>query len=95
MPMTFDTQQLGSWFRQGIAILGLVFAALTQADSSMKLPVGVSVMLGALGPVIFGIEHFVSDPSTGSTPPVVVQPTPVQPGTPYNPPVPPVAKPGG
>jgi hypothetical protein len=65
--MTVNSQQLASIARQGLAILGIVFGVLTQSVGSLHLPVAVSTALAIGGTVILAIEHYVSDPSTGST----------------------------
>lgn len=63
------TQQLGSYLRQGLAILGVVFGALTASVQSLHLPPAVSTAMVVGGGVILAVEHYVSDPSTGTTPP--------------------------
>ena len=65
--MTVTSQSFWSIFRQVLAILGIVFAALTQALQSIKLPPAASVIMGVFGTVILGLEHYVADPSTGTT----------------------------
>jgi hypothetical protein len=64
-----NTQQLSSIGRQVIAIAAVVMGALTAALQGIKLPPAASTALVALGAVILGIEHYVSDPSTGTPPP--------------------------
>lgn len=65
--MTINTQRLGSFFRQTLAVLGIVFGVLTQSVQGLHLPVAVSSIITIGGAVILAIEHYVSDPSTGST----------------------------
>jgi hypothetical protein len=60
------TQQIGSFLRQALAILGIVFGVLTASVSSLHLPVAVSTALTIGGSIILAIEHYVSDPSTGT-----------------------------
>jgi multidrug transporter EmrE-like cation transporter len=62
-------QSLASIFRQALAILGIIFGVLTQSVTALHLPVAASAWLGIGGAVILAIEHYVSDPSTGTTPP--------------------------
>jgi hypothetical protein len=64
--MTVNTQKWGSILRQAAGYVGIVMAALTQALSAIKLPPVASGVMGALGVLILGIEHYVSDPSTGT-----------------------------
>jgi hypothetical protein len=64
-----NAQQLSSIARQGLAIAAVVMGALTSAISGIKLPPAASTALVALGAVILGIEHYVSDPSTGNPAP--------------------------
>jgi hypothetical protein len=73
--MTVNSQQVASIFRQVVALAAVVMGALTAALPSIQLPTGVSAALAAVGGVILAIEHYVSDPSTGTTPPVVVHQT--------------------
>jgi hypothetical protein len=83
-----NTQQLSSIARQGLAILGIVFGVLTQSVTSLHLPAAVSSILVIAGSVILAIEHYVGDPSTGSTPtpaPVVQATTPAPVSTPQTP----------
>jgi hypothetical protein len=53
--------------RQVLAVLGVVFGVLTQAIPAMHLPTAVSSVLVVAGGVILAIEHYVADPSTGTT----------------------------
>ena len=67
MKVTFDTQRVGSVLRQVLAIAGIVFGILTQSVSSLHLPPAVSSIMLIAGSVLVAIEHYVSDPSTGTT----------------------------
>jgi hypothetical protein len=73
---TVNIQRISSLGRQALAIAGIVFAILTQSDSALHLSPVVSAWMGVGGAVILAVEHYVSDPSTGSTTAV---PTPVAP----------------
>ena len=59
------SQQISSIIRQVLAIVVSVYGVLSATLSALHLPVSVSTVLVAAGPVIFAIEHYVSDPSTG------------------------------
>lgn len=65
--VTLDTQRISSVLRQILAGAAVVMAAVTQADSGLHLPVAISTVLGIAGAVILAIEHYVSDPSTGTS----------------------------
>jgi hypothetical protein len=60
-------QSLASIVRQVVAVAAVVMGALTASLSSIKLPTAVSTVLVVAGAVIIAIEHYVGDPSTGST----------------------------
>jgi hypothetical protein len=60
-------QSLASIVRQVVAIAAVVMGALTASLSAIKLPTAVSTVLIVAGAVIVAIEHYVGDPSTGST----------------------------
>jgi tetrahydromethanopterin S-methyltransferase subunit C len=62
-------QSVASIARQILAILGIVFGVLTQSIGSLHLPVAVSSILTIGGAVILAVEHYVSDPSTGTPAP--------------------------
>ena len=85
--------------RQALAIAAIVMGALTAALSGIRLPPAVSAVLAAAGAVVLAIEHYVSDPSTGTPAPpkpimVPQAPVPVAPVAPVAPvppqPTPPV-----
>lgn len=67
--MTLNTQSFSAIARQVLAILGIVFGVLTQSVSQLHLPTAVSSILLVAGSVILAVEHYVGDPSTGTTPP--------------------------
>jgi hypothetical protein len=73
------TQQISSLGRQVLAILGIVFGVLTQSVGSLHLPVAISSILTIGGAVILAVEHYLSDPSTG-TPTYMQNPPVAQPG---------------
>lgn len=60
------SQRVASILRQVLAVLGIIFGILTASVGSLHLPPVVSAALGIGGSVILGIEHYVSDPSTGT-----------------------------
>ena len=62
-------QSIASIARQVVAIAAVAMGAVTAALPSLGLPSDVSSVLIAAGGAIVAIEHYVSDPSTGSTPP--------------------------
>ena len=67
-----NTQRLASVARQVLALLAITFGVLTQSDNGLHLPVAISSILTIAGAVIIAIEHYVGDPSTGTS----VPPTP-------------------
>ena len=79
--MTINTQRIGSLVRQLLALLGLVTAIVTQSDSSLHLPVAVSTAIALVSGILLSIEHYVSDPSTG-TPTTVATPATTPVGSP-------------
>ena len=72
-------QSLASIARQALALLGIVFGVLTQSVGALHLPVALSSVLAIGGAVILAIEHYVADPSTGTTPAAPVTPPVVTP----------------
>ena len=65
--MILNTQQISSWVRQGAAIAGIVVVGLLNVGS---LPPNVRVVLTAISGIVLSLEHYVSDPTTGTgTPP--------------------------
>lgn len=61
--MTINTQQVASIVRQLAAVAAIVIGSL----SSINLPTSVHGILVAAGAVLLAIEHYVGDPSTGTT----------------------------
>lgn len=61
-----NTQQISSILRQLLGIVATVFGVLTASTSSLHLPVAISSILTAAGPIILTVEHYLSDPSTGT-----------------------------
>lgn len=92
-----NTQRIASIVRQVVAVLVSIYGVLSATVSALHLPVAVSAILTAAGPVIMALEHYLSDPSTGTPPatPPVAQPG-VQAGfpTPGPQPIPEVKTPG-
>lgn len=76
MAVTVQTskQSFASVLRQVLAILSVAFGVITASVSSLRLPVAVSTVLTIAGAVILAIEHYVSDPSTGTTQPPATPP---------------------
>jgi len=74
-----NTQQISAIARQVLAIIGIVMGVVTASVTQLHLPTAVSSILVVAGSVILAIEHYVGDPSTGTTqaPPVVKTPNPV------------------
>ena len=63
--MTINTQQVASVLRQAAAIAMVVVSAL----DTISMPAAVRGVLVAVGGAILGVEHYVSDPSTGTPKP--------------------------
>ena len=61
-------QRIASIVRQVLAVLVTIYGILSATQSALHLPVAVSTALVAFGPVILTVEHYLSDPSTGTTP---------------------------
>ena len=61
-PQQDFVQRFSSIFRQVAALASVVIAAIPQDN----LPVSVRGILGGLGAVLLAVEHYVSDPSTGT-----------------------------
>jgi uncharacterized membrane-anchored protein len=71
------TQSVSSIVRQFLAILAVIFGVLTSSVSSLHLPTSVSTALTVIGGILLAVEHYVSDPSTGtSSPAPVTTPSP-------------------
>lgn len=67
-------QQISSVVRQIVAVVATIFGVLTATIPALHLPVAVSAILTAWGPVILGLEHYLSDPSTGNLLPAPAPP---------------------
>jgi hypothetical protein len=65
--MNATVQSISSIVRQAVAILAFIFGIITQAVSSIHLPTAISGVMAAVGAGILAVEHYVADPSTGST----------------------------
>jgi hypothetical protein len=59
-------QSVASIVRQVIAVAASIYGVLSASIGQLHLPPAVSAILTAAGPVILAVEHFVSDPSTGT-----------------------------
>lgn len=62
-----NIQRVAAVARQVIAYAALVVGPLTAAVPAMHLPAPVSAVITAVGGVIVVVEHYVGDPSTGTT----------------------------
>jgi hypothetical protein len=62
------TQSIASILRQALAVISVVMGVVTASVTALHLPTAVSSILVVVGGVILAIEHYVADPSTGSTP---------------------------
>lgn len=60
-------QQIAAIARQVLAIAGIVMGVITASVSGLHLPTAVSSILVIAGSVVLAIEHYVGDPSTGTT----------------------------
>ena len=70
MKFTFNTQRVSSIVRQVLAVCVSIIGVLSADNTIMgSLPKWASGILVAFGPVILAIEHYVSDPSTGTPAP--------------------------
>jgi hypothetical protein len=67
--MMSTPQAIASVARQVLAIAGIVMGVITASVTSLHLPSAVSSILVVAGSVILAIEHYVSDPSTGTPAP--------------------------
>ena len=87
--MTITKQSLSSITRQVLAVAVTVYTVIATNTGSLHLPVALSSILTAIGPIVIAIEHYVGDPSTGtpSTPASAVE-TPATPTTPTTSPTP-------
>ena len=62
-------QRIASIARQVVAVLATIYGILTASVTALHLPPAVSAALVAAGPIILAVEHYVSDPSTGTPAP--------------------------
>ena len=60
-------QNTASVIRQVLAVLVSVYGVLTASVTPLHLPVAVSSVLVAFGPLILALEHYLGDPSTGTS----------------------------
>ena len=72
--VTVNTQSISSVARQVLAIAGIVMGVLTASVTQLHLPTAVSSILVVGGSIILAIEHYVGDPSTGTTTTAVTDP---------------------
>ena len=79
--VTVTKQSFASIVRQILAVAGIVMGVLTASVSSLHLPIALSSILTVAGAVILAIEHYVADPSTGTTPMAAVPVVPTATGT--------------
>jgi hypothetical protein len=61
------SQSVASTIRQVLAVLVSVYGVLTASVTPLHLPVAVSSVLVAFGPLILALEHYLGDPSTGTS----------------------------
>lgn len=66
--MTINTQQIASVIRQVAALAALVIGALQSSGVLSGNTAGAAVLTAA-GAIVLAVEHYVSDPSTGTTTP--------------------------
>jgi len=65
--VTINTQQVSSVIRQVCAVAAIVVGILSAPGVISFLPTWVAAALVTAGSVLVAIEHYVSDPSTGTT----------------------------
>jgi hypothetical protein len=70
-----NTQQITSVARQVVAVLAAVAGILTASVTQLHLPTSVSTVLVAFGGILLTVEHYLGDPSTGTTSPTQVNVT--------------------
>ena len=61
-------QRVAAVLRQTLAVVATLYGIVAASMTAFHLPIAVCTVLVAAGPAILAIEHFVSDPSTGTTP---------------------------
>lgn len=75
-------QSVASIVRQVLSVAVSIYGVLTASVQALHLPVAVSTILTAFGPVMLALEHYVGDPSTGTlTTQTPAGPAPVAPVT--------------
>lgn len=62
-----NVQKVSSIVRQVGAVLVSIYGFLTATSVAPHLPAGVTTVLVAFGPTILLLEHFLGDPSTGTS----------------------------
>lgn len=67
-------QAISSIVRQVLAVLVSIYGVLTAVVPALHLPVAVSTALTAFGPTMLLLEHYLSDPSTGTPAPAAETP---------------------
>ena len=68
MTVDLNTQRIASVVRQVLAVAAVVVGILSAPSVESFLPGYMSAILASLGGIVLAIEHYVSDPSTGTTP---------------------------
>jgi hypothetical protein len=61
-----NTQQITSIARQVLALVAVAMGVITASVTQLHLPPAVSSILVVVGGVIIALEHYLSDPSTGT-----------------------------
>ena len=64
-----NAQKLGATLTKIVGIAALVMGPLTATLPSLGLPVAVSTAITTVGGIILAIERWLTDPSTGNSPP--------------------------
>lgn len=82
-------QSIASIVRQVLAVVAVVFGVLTASVSALHLPPAVSTALATIGGILLTVEHYVSDPSTGTPAPTPTPAVPVAAVAPLAPVAPP------
>lgn len=62
-----NAQRISSIVRQAGAVLVSIYGFLTATSVAPHLPAAVTTVLVAFGPTILLLEHFLGDPSTGTS----------------------------
>lgn len=61
-------QAVSSIVRQVLSVIATAFGIVSASTATLHLPVAISAILTACAPVVLAIEHYLSDPSTGTSP---------------------------